>query len=113
MTRTKPRSPFGDLLREQLEQTGISIRQLSRLLAEGDIHTEAKRRLLTKYIAGEVVPSEHARREIAAALGIDAVVFAESAEQSAIERRLHQALLPLAAELTRLAIEASRKGDGR
>lgn len=111
MPRVKTRSAFGDTLRQQLEATGVSIRKLSRLLASSPEHAEPKRRLLQKYVAGEVTPSEQARIEIAAALGVDAAVFAEDSEAAAAERRLYEAMAPLAAELTRLAIEAGRKAS--
>lgn len=105
----KRRSPFGNLLREALEETGVSTKELSRRLADTPGQAEAKRRLLQKYVSGEVSPGAESRAEIAAALAIDGARFAEDKEH---EERLDQilnALVPLADALLELATQARQK----
>lgn len=110
--RAKPRSPFGDLLREALEESGVSIRRLSVLLAMDGEQPESKRRLLQRYVSGEVSPGEDARHEIADALGIDRARFAEDKLHEERRARIVNALMPLADELLALATEARVKsGD--
>lgn len=107
----KRRSPFGNLLRDALLETGVSTKELSRRIADSPEHAEAKRRLLQKYVSGEVSPTLASRVEIAAALGIDGQRFAEDREH---EERLDQilnALIPLADALLDLATQARAKAD--
>ena len=42
-TYQKPRSPFGNLLREALDETGVSVKELSRRIAGEPHQAEAKR----------------------------------------------------------------------
>lgn len=110
-TRIKPRSPFGDMLRDALEETGVSIKGLSRLLADEPEHAEAKRRLLQKYVGGEVSPGGEARNAIADALGVPRERFHEDKELEARRRRILTALIPLADELLELATEAREQAS--
>jgi transcriptional regulator with XRE-family HTH domain len=108
----KRRSPFGNLLREALTETGVSTKELSRRLAPTPGHAEAKRRLLQKYVSGEVSPGPGARASIATALGIDGARFAEDKEHEESLDQILNALVPLADALLDLAVAARRKADG-
>lgn len=116
VVKQKPRSPFGNLFREALDETGVSIRGLSRKLtglAPGaeDVngHAEAKRRLLQKYVTGEVSPGDAARAELADALGIDPVRFAVDREREEQRKQIMNALIPLADQLLEIAVAARKK----
>lgn len=104
--RQKPRSPFGNLLREALDETGVSIKELSRRVAKTPRQTEAKRRLIQKYVIGAVSPGLEARDEIADALGIDRARFADDKEREEQREQILNALIPLADTLLELAIHA-------
>lgn len=102
--RVRPRSPFGDLLREALSEQGVTIRELARRLAKNDEFevVDNKRRMLTRYIKGEVTPGPNVREAIADALDVPHDRFAEDRELEEQFRRLAEALMPLADELLRL-----------
>ncbi len=104
-TVAKTRSPFGDLLRELLDEHCITIRELARRLATTDDFTdvESKRRMLQRYIAGAVIPNERVRHEIADAFPVERERLAVDREQERELRRVHDALLPLADVLCELA----------
>ena len=106
----KPRSPFGNLLRDALNETGVSIKELSRRIGQ-DGHAEAKRRLLQKYISGEVSPGVDARQEIAVALAIDPERFAEDKEREEQRQQILNALIPLADQLLEIATAARKKAS--
>lgn len=110
-TTQKPRSPFGNLLRDALDETGVSVKELSRRIAKEPHQAEAKRRLLQKYVAGDVAPGVEARNEIAAALGVDPQRFAVDKEREEQLRQLLNAFVPLADTLLDLAIEARAKAE--
>jgi transcriptional regulator with XRE-family HTH domain len=104
--RIKRRSPFGELLREALEETGMSIRGLARALTNGDpTETESCRRKLQRYINGEATPNQRTRDAIADALQLDRPRFAEDREHEERRRRLMAAMQPLADELLLLATQ--------
>lgn len=114
---SKPRSPFGEVLHQALaEKDNMSVRQLSRLLAgiSGDTEpdrltekrAEDKRRLLQRYITGDRSPSDETRDEIADALNMPRARFAVDREHDLRQRRLMNALAPLADVLLELAAEA-------
>lgn len=103
---TKSRSVFGDILRDALDQQGKTIRDLSRLLADEYTEAESKRRMLQRYIAGEIVPSERVRNEIADALDLPRERFAEDREREREVRRVHASMLPLAEALLEVARHA-------
>lgn len=120
--RTKPRSLFGDILRRELDDKDVSVKQLARLIAreraagtDGDIENgiESVRRLLNKYLIGESSPEQPMRDTIARHLGSDPAVFADEAIQLERRRRIADALLPLADVLLEIATDvaeiASRK----
>lgn len=109
MLNQKPRSPFGNLLRAALDETHVSVKELSRRIAKTPGQAEAKRRLLQKYVTGEVSPGAHARNEIADALQIDRERFAEDKEHDARRRQILNALVPLADVLHELAMQAATK----
>lgn len=116
VVKQKTRSPFGNLFREALDQNGVSIRGLARKLAglepgEEDVRGqgEAKRRLLQKYVTGEVSPGQAARAELAAALGIDPARFALDQEREEQRRQIMNALIPLADQLLEIATAARDK----
>lgn len=110
MATVKIRSGFGQLLREALDEQGVSLRELARRLAERDgVETESKRRLLHRYIDGDVGPSERARHEIASVLDLPKDTFDTDAEELAEMQALVSALQPLAAVLHRLAVQARQK----
>lgn len=76
----KPRSLFGDQLRQQLDthQTIRSVRRLSQVMADGQQHkAESYRRLLGKWIAGDSRPTIGSRYLVAQALEVDVAVFAD------------------------------------
>jgi transcriptional regulator with XRE-family HTH domain len=109
-TKRRARSAFGDVLREELDaKDGMSVRQLSRLLAVGDGQAEHHRRNLQRYISGEVSPSDAARDRIADALEIPRERFREDAERKAELDRVLDALAPLAAVLHDLAVRAKER----
>lgn len=111
----KPRSPFGDLLRDVLEEKNITIRGLARTLAAtraDDTDLESVRRMLQRYIAGDVNPGERVRNQIADALDEPRARFTEDREQQEQLRRLAVALKPLADELLRIATEARHGSAG-
>lgn len=107
---TKSRSVFGDILRDALDQQGRTIRDLSRLLADEYTEAESKRRMLQRYIAGEIVPSERVRHEIADALGLPRERFAEDREHERAIREVHSAMLPLAEALLN-AVKPHQRGQ--
>lgn len=116
--KQKTRSPFGNLFREALDETGVSIRGLARQLAglaagEADLngHGEAKRRLLQKYVTGEVSPGDTARIELATALGIDPTRFAVDREREEQRKQIMNALIPLADQLLEIATAARMKAE--
>lgn len=116
VVKQKTRSPFGNLFREALDETGVSIRGLSRKLVglhPGDEDTdgrgEAKRRLLQKYVTGEVSPGDAARAELAEALGIAPARFAVDREHEEQRRQIMNALIPLADQLLEIARTAREK----
>jgi len=106
--RGRIRSPFGDILRRELDAAGLSVRQLSRRLADGDVRAEHQRRMLQRYISGQTSPSQAARDRIADALGIPRDRFVEDAERRAELERVLNALAPLAAVLHELAVSAKQ-----
>lgn len=110
-TIQKPRSPFGNLLREALDETGVSVKELSRRIAPEPHQAEAKRRLLQKYVTGEVSPGAGARRDLAAALGIDPERFAVDQEREEQRRQIMNSLIPLADQLLEIAVAARKKTD--
>lgn len=101
----KRRSLFGEILRAELDDQGISIRELARRLTPEGGSLENTRRSLMRYVQGEVVPGVEMREAIASALSIDPAVFADDAERTARRERLLTALEPLADVLLDLAIE--------
>lgn len=104
-TPRRPRSAFGDILRSELEAQEVSTRELARRIADSPDKIENQRRTLIRYIRGEVMPGQHARATIAAALGIDPALFADDADRAAKRERVLDALAPLADVLLDLAIE--------
>lgn len=102
----KRRGSFGRILRAELDEQNVSIRELARRVAEEDGHVENVRRLLHLYLSGEVSPREEMRERIADALSIDPTVFAEDAERQAERERLIEALEPLADILLDVARKA-------
>jgi len=118
VAKQKVRSPFGNLFREALDETGTSIRGLARQLVgllpgEPDIdgRAEAKRRLLQKYVTGEVSPGESARLDLAAELGIDPQRFAVDQEREEQRKQIMNALIPLADQLLEIATAARNKAE--
>lgn len=112
--RPRIRSAFGDLLRRELEDRGVSLKELSRRLVGTDATPEqvnGRRRLLQKYLAGDVSPSAHARKEIAAALGLSPEGFAEDAERAAELQQIADALVPLVDVLYALAVRARERSS--
>lgn len=102
----KKRGSFGRILRSELEEQGVSIRELARRVAENEGHVESVRRLLHQYLSGEVSPRIEMRDRIADALMIEPSVFAEDAERQAERERLMDALEPLADILLEVATKA-------
>lgn len=102
------RSGFGEVLRGFLDTDGVTLRELARRVSHegGESQIESKRRLIRRYISGEVEPSRKARDEIAVALGRDPSVFDEDAERAAEIRQIHGAMLGLAETLHALAMKA-------
>ena len=111
VVRQKPRSPFGHLLREALDDTGVSVKELSRRIAKTPGQAEAKRRLLQKYVTGEVSPGPDARDEISVALGIDGARFAEDREREEKFQQIMNSLIPLADTMLELAIHAREQAN--
>lgn len=116
--KQKTRSPFGNLFRDALDETGTSIRGLSRKLVgltagqeDADGRGEAKRRLLQKYVTGEVSPGPQARAEIAAALGVPPARFAVDQEREEQRRQIMNALIPLADQLLEIATAARERAS--
>lgn len=101
----RPRSLFGEILRQELEIQGVSQRELARRLSDDASKIENTRRSLIRYISGEVMPSPQMRDAIAEALAIDPTVFAEDADRAARRGRVLDALAPLADVLLDIAIE--------
>jgi transcriptional regulator with XRE-family HTH domain len=107
----RPRTLFGEILRQELDSQGVSIRELARrLTADEPEKIENTRRTLIRYMQGEVQPGVQAREAIAEALSIDPQVFADDADRAAKRERVLDALAPLADVLLELAIEIR---DGR
>lgn len=101
------RGSFGRILRSELEEKNVTVRELSRRIAavEGS-KPDNVRRLLHQYLAGEVSPRPAMRLRIANALAIDPGIFAEDTERQAEHERLMDALEPLADILLDLAVKA-------
>lgn len=109
---TKSRSPFGHLLRDILDEKGITIRDLSRLLARDPTDftdAESKRRMLQRYLKGDIVPNDRVRHEIADALQEPRERLAEDREQEQQRRRVIEAITPLADALLEIARDTARK----
>lgn len=109
MQALKLRSGFGEILHHILEADGITLRELARRVAgEGASpnQVESKRRLIHRYVSGEVAPSRKARAEVAVALERDLSIFDEDAERAAEIRQIHGAMLGLAETLRDLAVKA-------
>lgn len=104
--RRRRSTPFGRILRSELEAQGVSIRELARRLARSDEKVENERRLLHLYVSGEVSPGTEKRERIADALAIDPSTFAEDAERQAEREQLVAALEPLVDTLLDLATKA-------
>lgn len=113
-TMTRRRSGFGEILRRELDEQGVSVRELARrLTVEQPEKLENMRRSLGRYISGEVSPGQSARETIAEALSVDHEIFAEEAVHTARREKLLDALAPLADVLLELAIEvASDRSKG-
>lgn len=92
----KNRGSFGRILRSELDEQHVSIRELARRVADNAEKIESNRRLLHQYLSGEVSPRSEMRDRIADALSIDPSVFTEDAERQAERDRLIDALEPLA-----------------
>jgi len=107
----KRRSLFGEILRAELDDQGVSIRALARRLASDEEHLENTRRSLMRYIQGEVSPGPEMREAIAVALGIEPTIFADDAERSARRERIIAAFEPLADVLLDIAIEIRDKQE--
>jgi transcriptional regulator with XRE-family HTH domain len=61
---------FAELLREEIDRTGITVKRLARLVAEDTgIQAESARPLIYKYLRGEHEPDPPMRRALARALG--------------------------------------------
>lgn len=99
----KRKGSFGRILRAELDEQNVSIRELARRVADNAEKIESNRRLLHQYLSGEVSPRPEMRERIAEALEIDPAVFAEDAERQAERERLMDALEPLADILLDLA----------
>lgn len=110
-TTTKRRSLFGEILRGELEQQGVSTRELARRLAADEGSAENTRRTLIRYLQGEVVPGQIMREAIAEALSIDPTVFDEGAERDARRERVLDALAPLADVLLDIVTEIREEQD--
>lgn len=102
----KKHSSFGRILRSELDERNVSIRELARRVAENEDKIESNRRLIHQYLSGSVSPRAEMRSRIAAALAIDPGVFTEDAERQAERERLIDALEPLADILLDIAREA-------
>jgi hypothetical protein len=117
VVKQKTRSPFGNLFREALDEKDASLRGLARKLVglapgeEDDGRGEAKRRLLQKYVTGEVSPGPSAREELAEALGIDPARFALDQEREEQRKQIMNALIPLADQLLEIATAARKKAE--
>lgn len=113
MQLVKFRSGFGEILRGHLSEQDVTLRELARRLVDSDSEPriESKRRLLRRYISGEVTPSRKARVEIARALRIDSSVFDEDAERQAEVAQIHSAMLSLAEALHDLAVASRDKSS--
>lgn len=103
--KTKPRSPFGELLREILDEKNITIRELCRRMTPTGDFTEAesRRRMIQRYLRGDIVPSERVRNEIADVLDEPRDRLAEDRERERELRVVHDSLLPLADALLGVA----------
>lgn len=66
---------------------------------------ESKRRMLQRYIRGDVQPNERVRHEIADAIPVDREVLAEDKDFERSLRRLHAFMLPLAEALLEIACD--------
>lgn len=110
---TKARSPFADLLREALEESGVTVTELSRLLAQRSGRPEDRRRSLQRYLRGEQSPTQPVRDEIADSLGVSRSLFTEDREREEQHKRLMNALLPLADVLLEIATETGQRDEKR
>lgn len=112
-TATKPSSPFGQLLRDILDEKGITIRELSRRMVDdpGDFtEVESKRRMLQRYLRGDVTPNARVRQEIADGLAEPRERLAEDREQEQQRRRVIEAITPLADALLDIARDTAKRG---
>lgn len=95
-TVRRPRSLFGEILRRELQDQGVSNRELARRLTVDEPEKlENVRRSLIRYIRGEVIPGEDARESIAQALSIDPSVFTDDAPRDRSREILEEAALNL------------------
>lgn len=75
--------PIPALLREALAERGWSVRGFARRLVGPDAtdkKLESRRRLLHRYLSGEVTPEPDTARELATVLGTDPELFVIAAE---------------------------------
>jgi hypothetical protein len=106
-TAVKVRSGFGGILRRELDEQQVTLRELSRRLSEMQGSApETVRRRLHRYIAGTGEPSAKARHDIAVALELDPDVFDADAERAEEIRQIHSTLVGLAETLHELAVKA-------
>ena len=77
-TKTHPPSQFAALLRQKMEEQGVSVHALARRMSgvpedswDGMKAKEAYRRKINWWLHRGVVPNTHSRREIETALGLE------------------------------------------
>ena len=113
-TTVKQSSPFGDLLRDLLDEKGITIRALSRRMVDDPsdfTEVESKRRMLQRYLRGDIVPNERVRDEIADGLEEPRKRLAVDRERERELRRVRRALEPLSEVLLDIARGVRDRGE--
>lgn len=113
-TPTKPRSTFGEILKTELDEQGVTIRELARRMTASDDFTEieSKRRMLQRYLRGDVQPNERVRNEIADALAVPRQRFDEDRERERWKQQIMASLDILGdvfVDLLERAVEAKQK----
>lgn len=106
-----PQTPqtFAALLRDDLEQAKISVRELGKRVAEASgTEVESERRGLQRYLKGEVQPTPEKAQAIATVLGVDAERYARTAT---LQKSMQELLIEIAERLDELSEEIKRRDE--
>lgn len=89
----------------------VSSRELGRRLANHNVTSQGARRLVMKYLAGQVLPTLERRNQLAEALGVEGERLAvnEDDEESDLFLTLYSALQAIARHEVKRELERGRR----